>query len=164
MENNNNEGKVLLSGFNNVVEFKIPDWNQDAIKNMKKTPLYKNAAKPSNLLKSTNKIMLDQSISTNGWDTVSICRVSALNAQIKVAKTYPESMDITEPGSTISVNGEFDAWQVVTGGDGKNVKINVPFKNGVYRGIQFNGQDTFDLAGSSVTAGNYLPCIEFTVY
>ena len=54
--------------FNNVVEFKIPDWNQDAIKNMKKTPLYKNAAKPSNLLKSTNKIMLDQSISTNGWD------------------------------------------------------------------------------------------------
>lgn len=150
MENNNNEGKVLLSGFNNVVEFKIPDWNQDAIKNMKKTPLYKNAAKPSNLLKSTNKIMLDQSISTNGWDTVSICRVSALNAQIKVAKTYPESMDITEPGSTISVNGEFDAWQVVTGGDGKNVKINVPFKNGVYRGIQFNGQDTFDLAGSSV--------------
>ncbi|MCR5829173.1 MAG: TULIP family P47-like protein [Lachnospiraceae bacterium] len=147
-KNNSNEDKVLFSGFDNVVELKIPEWNQNMVKAIENSPLYKSSLNTTNISKASKMVKLETSISTNGWDTVSICRVSALNALIKAEKTYPDQIDTSEPGYNFSVKGSFDAWQVVTGGDGKNVKIRVPFKDGFYKGLSYYGKDVFDITGS----------------
>ncbi len=144
------EEKVLLSGINKKVEFNLPDWNEYAKKQIKNSKLYKNAFKSDNTLRETNKIMLAPTITTNGWDTVSICRVSALNSRIESEKTYPAEIHQKDIESDLSLDGEFDPWQVVTGGDGKNVKINVPLKTGTFIGLPSGGTNEFDVSGCSV--------------
>lgn len=146
----NKDEKIVLSSGDNVLNFKVPDWNKSMSDAIKDSPLYKLAAKPGKLQGESNMVMLEQSVTTNGWDTVSICRVSALNAKIIADKTYPDHMDIIEPGGAIALDGDFGPWQVVTGGDGKNVKIHIPFNMGNYKGINMGRGDAFDISNVSV--------------
>lgn len=144
----NQSDKVIISGINQPVRMDFPNMNFSITETIKNSSLYKNAANVRPDIAEEAKLQLAGTFTTNGWDTVSICRVTALNERIKKEKTYPAS--ISEQADQLSVKGEFDPWQVVTGGDGRNVKLNVPMKNGTYTGINFGAGTTFDLTGISV--------------
>lgn len=76
-------------------------------------------------------IRLGSSYSTNGWDTVSVCLVSDLNAAIQNQKTYPLEMDhqMEEEGEKYKLSAEFMPWSIAPGGDGGNVNLEVKFKS-----------------------------------
>ncbi|MBA2864044.1 TULIP family P47-like protein [Methanococcus maripaludis] len=150
--------RVVFSGMNQPVKLDLPNLNMSAIETLKNSALYKNAAKVREYSEEQDKLMLATSLTTNGWDTVSICRVTALNERIKEQKTYPESISTTS--NQLSLNGDFDAWSVITGGDGKNVKLKLPMKSGTYVGMEFGSGTNFDLTGVSVEIYvklNYFP-------
>lgn len=155
MENNQN-GKTLISSCNNKLEFKIPAWNQNAVESIRNTPLYKNSVRFLNSARNAERVLLNSSIDTHGWDTVSICRASALNTKIIAEKAYPPKVQEAFPGSRISINAELGAWQIVQGGGGANLQVSIPIKNGVFYGMQ--DHDDFDLAGSSF---NLQICLNF---
>ena len=144
----NQSDKVLISGMNQPVSMDFPNMNFSIAETIKNSSLYKNAANVRPDMVEEEKLQLVGTVTTNGWDTVSICRVTALNERIKKEKTYPAS--ISEQADQLSVKGEFDPWQVITGGDGRNVKLKVPMKNGTYTGLNFGKGTTFDLTGVSV--------------
>lgn len=147
----NTSDKVLISDVNQPVTMTFPHINLSAVEAIKNSMLYNKA---ENVLPDTadtanaEKLLLASTVTTNGWDTVSICRVSALNERIKKEKTYPKA--VTEKNNALSVEGEFDPWQITPGGDGRNVKIRVPMKNGTYKGMDIGKGDCFDLTGISV--------------
>lgn len=144
----NQSDKVLISGMNQPVSMDFPNMNFSLAETIKNSSLYKNAANVRPDIVEEEKLQLVGTVTTNGWDTVSICRVTALNERIKKEKTYPAS--ISEQADQLSVKGEFAPWQVVTGGDGRNVKLKVPMKNGTYTGLNFGKGTTFDLTDVSV--------------
>ena len=117
--------------------------NSAIIETIKNSALYKNASDVRNDIEEEEKLMLTDAVTTNGWDTVSICRVTALNERIKGEKTYPESIEAGQ--GQLQLKGEFAPWQIITGGDGRNVKIRVPMKNGTYTGMEFGKGNVFDL-------------------
>lgn len=140
------KSKVLLSGMEQPVKFSMDHLNAQAVDVIKNSKLYKGAC--TNQLHAAKKgecLKLQNSVSNNGWDTVSICRVTALNERIKSDQTYPEN--IQEMQNPFTLEGKFAAWQVVTGGDGRNVKLNVPMASGTYVGLN---NEKFDLSGISV--------------
>lgn len=145
----NKEEKVVLAASDKVVHFNLPEWDKAIADGLKKSPLYTLSSKQAVLKNSADMVMLDRSITTNGWDMVSICRVSALNAKIRADKSYPASID-EEDYAPISLKGDFDAWQVVTGGDGRNVKLNIPMANGYFHGANMGSGEIFDVTGVSV--------------
>lgn len=144
----NKSDRVLISGMNQPVKMDLPNLNSAAVETIKNSSLYKNAAKVRDEIVEEEKLMMTDTVTTNGWDTVSICRVTALNERIKSKKTYPETIDTSL--DQLSLTGEFLPWQINTGGDGRNVKINIPMKNGTYTGIDFGKGNVFDLEGVSV--------------
>lgn len=144
----NQSDKVLISGMNQPVSMDFPNMNFSIAETIRNSSLYKNAANVRPDIVEEEKLQLVGTVTTNGWDTVSVCRVTALNERIKKEKTYPAS--ISEQADQLSVKGEFNPWQVVTGGDGRNVKLKVPMKNGTYTGINCGKGTTFDLTGVSV--------------
>jgi hypothetical protein len=153
-----NSENAVLSGVDQPVKLSLPKLNAAAVEAIKASPLYGKAANVRKSDPLQDQLKLGSAVTTNGWDTVSICRVTALNERIQTKKTYPESMSLEE--SQMSVIGNFDAWQIVTGGDGRNVKIKVPMKSGTYVGIDLGKGDTFDLANVSVDVYvklNYFP-------
>ncbi len=150
--------KVVLSGMDQPLKLNMPNMNNAAVEAIKKSPLYTKAA--GHIEDETDKkLLLSSPVTNNGWDTVSICRVSALNTRIKAEKTYPTDLMKYEEG-TISVTGMFAPWQIVTGGDGRNVKLNIPFESGTYTGIDMGAGAQFDMTGVSVDIYiklNYFP-------
>lgn len=146
-----NESKVMLSGFAQPISLRLDHLNETARQTLRESPLYRNAARvhssedalqAAQLL--TNAATLASPVSTNGWDTVSICRVSALNQRIALEKTYPANMDAGV--DSFSLKADFDAWSITTGGDGRNVKVRIPFGSGTYKGL---GGKTYQVQGMS---------------
>ncbi|MDD3247228.1 MAG: TULIP family P47-like protein [Methanosarcina sp.] len=159
----NESEKVVYSGINQPIKVDFVNLNLAAVESIKNSKLYKNAAKVHPSAENHEKLMLASTVTTNNWDTVSICRVTALNARIKNQKTYPADISYTE--SSLSLSGNFDAWQIVPGGDGRNVKLKLPMKSGTYVGMDFGKGTSFDLANVSVDIYvklNYLPVPEPT--
>jgi hypothetical protein len=153
-----NKDKVLLQEINQPIKLSFENMNQAAIETIKNSPLYMNAASVVGEEEHGTRLLLASPVTTNGWDTVSICRVTALNERIKGEKTYPQN--IAEINGSIKLEGDFDAWQVITGGDGRNVKLHLPMKSGLYTGMDFGSGDKFDLKGVSVDIYvklNYFP-------
>lgn len=144
----NNSDQVLISGMNQPMKMTFPNLNHALMETVKNSALYKNAANVRPETVNKQSLVLADSVSTNGWDTVSICRVTALNEKIKSEKTYPESIEM--PQTPLNLAGDFDPWQVITGGDGRNVKLRLPMKSGTYTGIDFGKGTVFDLTGVSV--------------
>lgn len=64
---------------------------------------------------------------TYGWDTVSAVQAVQVNAAIVAAGSSPASFDYqpADP-SEPALHGTFGAWQVTTGGDGRNLRMTVP--------------------------------------
>jgi hypothetical protein len=149
---------VVLSGMNQPVRLDFPNLNSTAVETIKNSKLYHNAAKIHSSEEELNKLSLTSSVTTNGWDTVSICRVTALNERIKNKKTYPASIALAT--GQLSINGDFNAWKIITGGDGRNVKLELPIKSGKYLGIDFGKGNSFDISNVSVDIYvklNYFP-------
>lgn len=156
----NKSEKVVFSGINQPITLSFANLNLAAVETIKNSKLYTNAAKVYPSVEKYEKLMLESIVTTNGWDTVSICRVTALNTVIKAKKTYPSS--ISHNIGKLSLSGDFDAWQVVTGGDGRNLKINVPIRSGTFIGRDpaTDAPINFDLAKVSVDVYvklNYFP-------
>ena len=125
-------GEALISNFDNKIEFKIPEWNLAAVESIKNTELYKNSVNFSNSVEKTEKVMFDRSIDTHGWDTVSVCRASALNSKILAEKNYPKTIKGSFAGTRISLNAELGAWQIIKGGGGASLNVNIPIKSGMF--------------------------------
>lgn len=146
----NNSDQVLISGMNQPMKMTFPNLDHALMETVKNSVLYKNAANVRPETANEQSLVLADAVSTNGWDTVSICRVTALNEKIKSEKTYPESIEISR--TQFNLAGDFDPWQVITGGDGRNVKLRLPMKSGTYTGIDWENEKekVFDLTGVSV--------------
>ncbi|MGO4313601.1 TULIP family P47-like protein [Pseudomonas sp. KB_15] len=145
------ESKVMLSGFAQPVSLRLDHLNETLRQTLRESPLYQNAElvhssedalQAAQLL--TNAGALASTVTTNGWDTVSICRVSALNQRIALEKTYPSNIDAVL--ESFSLKADFDAWSITTGGDGRNVKVRIPFGAGTYKGL---GDKTYQVEGIS---------------
>ena len=133
---------VLISGMNQPYSLHFDSMDEAVRTAVKESSLYTDAAYITEEDLSA-ELDLVGSHSTNGWDTVSICRVSALNEQIKIEKTYPKSIDYTLEG--ISLDAQFDPWQIVPGGGEKNVQLKVPIMSGTFKGQKGN----YNVAGVS---------------
>ncbi|MGN0394480.1 MAG: TULIP family P47-like protein [Coprococcus sp.] len=141
----NNSNKVLISGMNQPMKLNLPNINFSAVETIKNSTLYSNAANVRSEIVENEKLLLTNSLTTNGWDTVSICRVSALNERIQTEKTYPDS--INEQAEKLSVSGNFKSWKIITGGDGRNIKLRLTMKDGTYYiGLIEKKEQTFDLS------------------
>lgn len=70
-----------------------------------------------------------QIASTNGWDTIYAVKFPAVNKAIVSQKSSPENfsnaMDDPDMGTT-RLSGDFGDWQICMGGDGKNIRMNIP--------------------------------------
>lgn len=143
-----NKDKIAINGMNQPVRLQLPNLDFAVAETVKNSALYKNASGVRSELVEKERLQLVETATTNGWDTVSICRVTALNTRIEAEKTYPESMK--EEMALVSVEGDFEPWRVVTGGDGRNVKLNIPMKSGRYRGMSINTGEEVDISGVSV--------------
>lgn len=156
------EEKVVISNLNQPVKASFPNIDATVLETLKNSALYKNAAKVYTKDEFKNKLMLTEPVTTNGWDTVSICRVSALNKRIKEKKTYPSSICISDSQTIgqmqidVELDGTFGAWQIVPGGDGKNIRLNLPLENGNYKGLGASFQ-LKDIAVDIYVTLNYLP-------
>ncbi len=99
-------------------------------------------------------------ISTNDWDTVSALTYEALNSAIVAEKSSPASF--SQGGSSgligpYTVSASFGDWQLVEGGDGQNVWMNLPMSGGSAVFSQLN--QTYDFEGSATieVKMNYIP-------
>jgi hypothetical protein len=81
-----------------------------------------------------------------GWDTVFAISYEQANQAIQRAKSTPESFKYTDPSTQVAISGNWDSWQITTGGDGKNLQLNCPVKQGT---VAF-GSDSEDLSGSNL--------------
>ncbi len=63
---------------------------------------------------------------THGWDTVFALPVPDVNKAIVDKKSSPAGFSYTDPTSVYSVSGTFGDWQMVPGGDGKEVHMLLP--------------------------------------
>ena len=140
--------KVVFSGIDQPAKIDFPELNLSAVEAIKNSILYRNASKIHPDAEQHERLMLASMVTTNGWDTVSICRIPALNAQIKAKKTYPAS--ISYQLEQFSLSGDFNAWQVIRGGNGRILKLNLPMQSGQYNGLDNGAGSTFNLAEVSV--------------
>ena len=85
---------------------------------------------------------------TLGWDTVFAIRATDVNKAIVKQKTTPPTFDSGDLGGGWSIKGNFNDWQITTGGDGENLNVLVPASSG---NMIFGGK-TYSLAGAVVTA------------
>ncbi|RYF77877.1 MAG: hypothetical protein EOO39_02895 [Cytophagaceae bacterium] len=99
-------------------------------------------------------------ISTNGWDTVSALTYQALNAAIVAEKSSPASFSQAGSSGLIgpyTVSASFGDWQVVEGGDGQNVWMNLPLTNGSAVFSQLSQTYAFSGSATVEVKMTYLP-------
>lgn len=162
------EGNVITPGFNQAVSLKLDDLDKTIRQTLLKSSLYKNAKRVYSSVEALQQerdlseedaVNFASPVTTNGWDCVTVCRVSALNQKIALDKTYPDSIDAeynTKYGD-FSLSAKFKPWSIITGGDGRNVKLEIPFGEGVY---ELANGDKFDVDGIYATIYvklNYFP-------
>ncbi|MGE7877929.1 TULIP family P47-like protein [Peribacillus muralis] len=65
--------------------------------------------------------------STFNWDTVFAIPITEVNRAIKEQKSSPENFQFQNDYS--DYEGEFGDWQITSGGDGNNIRMNIPIRN-----------------------------------
>lgn len=133
----------------------MPNLNEQLKQTVMNTSLYTEAEMVS---MNEMNILLGDTLSTNHWDTVSICRVSALNEWIKEKETYPKTIVETydDSGDIYKIDGTFKPWSIAVGGDGKNVNVGIALDSGTFNA---GGKD-YSLAGTNMKVQvklNYFP-------
>lgn len=148
----------------------LPELDKQICEKLKKTSLLKfnekAAEKDEHVLKSV--------VDTNGWDLIYGIQVKYLNMAIRhfyetgekampvdFEIDYRDSDEYQEPIAKIT-GGKFGAWQIVSGGDGKNICLSVPILEGTF---YYNGSSVPEkdgLGGCCVTIEVALEFIEAT--
>ncbi len=136
----NQTDRALIAAADHPMTLQFPEINASAVQEIKNSSLYRGASAVR--AESQDRLLLTDTVTTNGWDMVSICRVSALNARIKAEKSYPEALSYAV-GDDYRVDGTFGPWQVIAGGDGRNIHLRLPMENGTFRA----GKDEYSLKG-----------------
>jgi len=67
--------------------------------------------------------------STHGWDTAFAIPVPDVNKAIVDKKSSPPNMSYTDPSSKATLSCDFGNWQITMGGDGENVRMEIPLTN-----------------------------------
>jgi hypothetical protein len=81
-----------------------------------------------------------------GWDTSFGISFAQVNASIISQKSTPTKFSSGTAGSPGSIQGEWSDWSFTLNGDGKNINIKCPIKNGSYEAVMS--------AGTSVDLGS----------
>lgn len=68
----------------------------------------------------------NQAVYTHGWDTVFAIPVPDVNKAIVDKKSSPKAFEFTDPQNVYKLEGTFGDWQMAQGGDGKEVRMNLP--------------------------------------
>ena len=79
-------------------------------------------------MSSTDTTTSPRSVSTNDWDTVYALYFPDVNQAIVAQKSSPKSLSYSgsDDDGPYSLAGTFGDWQLVTGGDGENLHLQVP--------------------------------------
>ncbi|MDH5773383.1 MAG: TULIP family P47-like protein [Nitrospirota bacterium] len=65
---------------------------------------------------------------TYGWDTVFGIHIGDVNAAIIKAGSSPKSFDVADPDDAVSATGTFGDWQLISGGSGEIVRLQIPIQ------------------------------------
>jgi len=146
--------RIIVSGFNQPVVLGFPEINRKSTNILLKSPLCTNA---NMILGDPISLLAESEISTNGWDTISVSRVSALNVKIESEKSYPDHISQKSEDDVVDLDGFFNPWRVISGGGGKNVKLSVPMKSGVYNGLSKKNIDLVGVTFYILVTLSYFP-------
>lgn len=65
--------------------------------------------------------------STHGWDTVFAIPAGDVNKAIVDKKSSP--LNFSYDDGTVKITSDFGDWQITQGGDGKNIRLQIPMRN-----------------------------------
>ncbi len=65
---------------------------------------------------------------TLNWDTVYAVPIDIVNEAIKFKHPTPEQFELLD-GKYGDCKGSFQEWQIISGGDGGNIRLKIPVKN-----------------------------------
>ncbi|WP_439069512.1 TULIP family P47-like protein [Serratia nevei] len=159
-----NKSNVMQSGLSQPISLQLERLNESVRQTIRESSLYscashvypsEEALKEARGFASTGGISLASAVTTNGWDSVSICRVSALNQRIALEKTYPDSIDTVN--APFALKAKFKAWSITTGGDGRNVKVRVPLGFGTYKGMNGKSYQVDGMSADVYVKLSYFP-------
>ncbi|MDR1549350.1 MAG: TULIP family P47-like protein [Hungatella sp.] len=142
--------RVIQEPLQTPTILKIPKLDEKVKEAVLQTSLYTDAQ--SVMEEELEELRLSSPIVTNDWDTVSICRISALNQVIRDKKTYPKDVEgtFTDGATTYELYAGFSPWQIANGGDGKNVQISTALSGGRIEVIGANGNSIYSVDGTSM--------------
>lgn len=90
-------------------------------------------------------------ISTFGWDTAFAVRIENVNAAIVSQKSSPAGFSFTDPADAqVHCSGTFGDWQVVRGGDGSGVNVQLPLLSISGQMKDNDGYVPYTCAGASI--------------
>lgn len=72
-------------------------------------------------------VTITHSTSTFNWDTVFAIPIAEVNRIIREQKSSPQHFELND--STHNFKGDFGEWQIITGGDGNSIRMNIPVRN-----------------------------------
>ncbi|WP_188318638.1 TULIP family P47-like protein [Paenibacillus larvae] len=101
---------------------------------------------------------ITHSTSTFNWDTVFAIPIAEANRIIKEQKSSPKHFELND--SNNNFKGDFGEWQIITGGDGNSIRMNIPVRNfqTFLNEDLFTGEFGFQSADLNVQVKlNYLP-------
>lgn len=159
-----NKSNVMQSGLSQPISLQLERLNESVRQTIRESSLYscashvytsEEALKEARSSASTGGISLASAVTTNGWDSVSICRVSALNQRIALEKTYPDSIDTVN--APFALKAKFKAWSITTGGDGRNVKVRVPLGFGTYKDMNGRSYQVDGMSADVYVKLSYFP-------
>ncbi|QDX91767.1 toxin [Brevibacillus laterosporus] len=71
---------------------------------------------------------ITHSTSTLNWDTVFAIPIAEVNRMIREQKSSPKNFELTDSNGN-DFKGEFKDWQIITGGDGNSIRMNIPVRD-----------------------------------
>jgi len=94
------------------------------------------------------ELAVHENADTNNWDTVFAIRFNDANTAISKnwASVSDKAKNVSQTSEDYSLTGVLNAWELTVGGDGKNIRMCCPFKNGTYKA----GSKTYDVTGYEV--------------
>jgi hypothetical protein len=89
---------------------------------------------------------LSGEVTTLGWDTTYILRVSDVNSVLRTSPTVPKDFDQNvDPSGSYKVSGKFGSWQIGLGGSGAIIFLAIPITEGSLTA----GGNSYDMSGST---------------
>ncbi|QOS99897.1 TULIP family P47-like protein [Brevibacterium sp. JNUCC-42] len=68
---------------------------------------------------------ITHSTSTLNWDTVFAIPIAEVNRMIREQKSSPQNFELNDSNGN-DFKGKFKDWQIITGGDGNSIRMNIP--------------------------------------